>query len=233
MCPRRFSFTKVRPLPRFPGVRARIGTQVHAWIERRSQGQGRLLELDDDPDLTSADLAQGDSGQRLRGPDELRAAFLASRFADAVPLMAERAFLLRFDGRVIRGRIDAIFGELDGPWEVVDWKTGRQPPPGDPSVGLQLDLYGLACTDIWGKAPEDITLTYVYLGDGTETSRPMGQPDVVRAGVAARLDAIGEEHFDPTPGSWCRHCDFRSFCEEGSAWLAADEASPPASSGVS
>ena len=56
-CPKRFYWTSVRPLPRFSGPAARIGTEIHSWIERRSSGQGQLLELDDAPDLTSEELA--------------------------------------------------------------------------------------------------------------------------------------------------------------------------------
>ena len=150
-CPKRFYWTSVRPLPRFSGPAARIGTEVHRWIERRSSGQGQLLELDDAPDLTADELAT-EPGK----VDRLRQAFLASRFAGVVPLFAERAFLLRLDGFAVSGRIDAVFGAaVEGPWEVVDWKTGRRPPADDPLAGLQLDLYGLACVEVWGKRPSD------------------------------------------------------------------------------
>ncbi len=122
-CPKRFYWTSVRPLPRFSGPAARIGTEVHRWIERRSSGQGQLLELDDAPDLTADELAT-EPGK----VDRLRQAFLASRFAGVVPLFAERAFLFRLDGFAVSGRIDAVFGaSVEGPWEVVDWKTGRRP----------------------------------------------------------------------------------------------------------
>ena len=39
-CPKRFYWTSVRPLPRFSGPAARIGTEIHRWIERRASGQG-------------------------------------------------------------------------------------------------------------------------------------------------------------------------------------------------
>ncbi|HSH34332.1 MAG TPA: ATP-dependent helicase, partial [Actinomycetota bacterium] len=39
-CPKRFYWSSVRPLPRFSGPAARIGTEIHAWIERRARGQG-------------------------------------------------------------------------------------------------------------------------------------------------------------------------------------------------
>jgi ATP-dependent DNA helicase UvrD/PcrA len=211
-CPKRFYWTNVRPLPRFSGPAARIGTEIHKWIERRAAGQGRLLELDDAPDLTHEELA-GDPGRMER----LRQAFLESRYAKQTPLYAERPFLLRLDGFTVGGRIDAVYGEPDGPWEVVDWKTGSG--TADP---LQLEVYGLACAEIWHKRAEDITLTYFYLARGEASSQPMGDPDQVRARIAAHLKAIDAGEFDPTPGPWCQHCDFRAFCDAGKAWLAAN-----------
>lgn len=213
-CPKRFYWSRVRPLPRFSGPAARIGTEIHAWIERRARGQGQLLELEDRPDLTDEELA-GDPGRVER----LRESFLASRFAGVPPLYAERAFLLRLGGASVGGRIDAIFGEPDGAWEIVDWKTGRRPADDDPTLGLQLDVYGLAAVEIWGKRASDLTLTYLYLASGDEVTKPMDDPTTVRARVEASLAAIGEGAFDPTPGRWCTHCDFRSFCDAGQAWL--------------
>jgi RecB family exonuclease len=176
------------------------------------------LELDDAPDLTAEELAS-EPGRVER----LRQAFLASRFADRVPLLAERAFILRLEGFAVAGRIDAVFGDdVGGPWEVVDWKTGTPPAEGDPLAGLQLDLYGLACIEVWGKRPEDLTLTYLYLGTGEERSHPMGEPDTVRDRVAASLRAIGVGEFEPTPGPWCHHCDFLSFCDAGKARMAVE-----------
>jgi len=209
-CPKQFYWTRVRPLPRFSGPAARIGTEIHRWIERRASGQGRLLEPDDVVDLTQEELA-GDPGRI----DRLRQAFLTSRYADRAPLFAERAFLLRVGGFAVSGRIDAIYGEPDGPWEIVDWKTGVG--AADP---LQLELYGLACVEIWHKAPEDLTLTYYYLARDEAVSQPMSDPEVVRERVQTSLSAIGGGVFDPTPGRWCGYCDFKGFCETGRAWLA-------------
>jgi DNA helicase-2/ATP-dependent DNA helicase PcrA len=216
-CPKRFYWTTVRPLPRFSGPAARIGTEIHRWIERRASGQGRLLELDDQPDLTEEELA-GDPGRVER----LRQAFLASRFAGRTPLFAERAFLLRFGDFTVGGRIDAIYGEPDGPWEVVDWKTGRRPADDDRLAGLQLDVYGLACVEIWGRDPASVTLTYAYLATGEEATRAMDDPAEVRARIASSLEAIAAGSFEPRPGPQCVHCDFRAFCAEGRAWLAAN-----------
>ncbi|HLB62485.1 MAG TPA: ATP-dependent DNA helicase [Actinomycetota bacterium] len=208
-CPKLFYWSAVRPLPRFSGPAARIGTEVHRWIERQSSGQATLIELDETPDLTAEELV-GEPGKIER----LRQAFLDSRFGGLTPLFAERQFLLTVEGFFVGGRIDAIYERARGGWEVVDYKTGRRPED-DPLAGLQLDLYALACAEVWGKMPEELTLTYLYLASGEEATRPAGDLEETRARVVDALRAIAAEHFDPTPGPQCRWCDFLPFCDAG------------------
>ena len=68
--------------------------------------------------------------------------------------------------------------------------------------------------------PQDVTLTYFYLARGEAASRPMGDPDQIRARLEQDLTSIAAGRFDPTPGAWCSFCDFRGFCDAGKAWLA-------------
>ncbi|MGH2590041.1 MAG: PD-(D/E)XK nuclease family protein, partial [Actinomycetota bacterium] len=217
--PKRFYWSSVRPLPRFAGPAARIGTEIHRWIELHSHGQGTLLEAEEEqPDLTVEELA-GRPGRI----DDLRKAFLTSRFASMVPRFVERSFLLPVEGFVISGRIDAIYGAADDdPWEVVDYKTGRRPPDDDPLARVQLDLYALACIDVWRKRSEDLRLTYLYLASGEEVSYPVGDVDDVRERVRGWLRGIAGERFEPTPGEHCRWCDFRPFCDAGKEWVASN-----------
>jgi DNA helicase-2/ATP-dependent DNA helicase PcrA len=213
-CPKRFYWSYVRPLPRFSGPAARIGTEIHRWIEKKSSGQTTLIDLDQPPDLTPEELA-GEPGRMER----LRQAYLDSRFAGRVPLFAERPFLLNVEGHVLSGRIDAIYGEPDGEWEIVDYKTGKRPDPGDPLTRLQLDVYALACTTVWNKRPEELSLVYLYLGQGVEDSWPAEDPSATRARVASALNGMAEGEFDPVPGEHCRWCDFRAFCPPGRAFV--------------
>ena len=77
--------------------------------------------------------------------------------------------------RSVGGRIDAIYGVWTAPGRSWIGRPGTAVIPG--SVGrLQLDIYGLACAEIWGKAAGDITLTYFYLAGGEEVTRPMDDP---------------------------------------------------------
>jgi len=83
----------------------------------------------------------------------------------------------------------------------------------------QLDLYALACIDVFGKRAEDLTLTYLYLASGEEVSHRVDEPEAVRGRVAEWLRGIAGGEFDPTPGDHCRWCDFRAFCDVGRAWV--------------
>jgi ATP-dependent DNA helicase UvrD/PcrA len=215
-CPKLFYWSQIRPLPRRPSQAARLGSEVHRWIELRSRGQATLIDVEDLPDLSTE--------ERLGEPPRdaaLKEAFRRSRFADRVPLYTERPFLLYLDGMVVGGRIDAIFEGPDGRWEVVDYKTGRVPPEDDPITALQLDLYALACVEVFGKDPGALRLTYFYLGEEKEVSREAGDPGATRERVLRWLGGIAAGNYEPTPGDQCRWCDFLSFCEPGRAHLAA------------
>jgi DNA helicase-2/ATP-dependent DNA helicase PcrA len=214
-CPKLFFWSHVRPLPRRPSEAARLGTEVHKWIELQERGQGTLIDVDELPDLSTE--------ERLGEPGKssvLKDAFRASRFADQVPLFTERPFLLYLDGIVVGGRIDAIFGTSEGPWEVVDYKTGRVPSEEDALAGMQLDLYALACAEVWGKKPEELTLTYFYLSEGKELSRQAGDLDEIRKRLMSSLSEMAQGIFDPSPGDQCRWCDFLTFCDAGRAHMA-------------
>jgi len=213
-CPKLFYWSQIRPLPRRPNPAARLGSEVHRWIELQSRGQATLIDVEELPDLSIE--------ERLGDPPKdvtLKEAYRRSRFAERVPLYTERPFLLYLDGMVIGGRIDAIFEE-GGRWEVVDYKTGRVPTQDDPITGLQLDLYALACVEVFGKQPEDLTLTYFYLGEGKEVSRQAGNPADTRKRVLEWLSGIAAGEFEAKPGEQCAWCDFLSFCPPGRNHLA-------------
>lgn len=150
-----------RPLPAAPDPYARRGTAFHRWLESRF-GATALFDLDElyDPD---------------EAPDTeleaLKAAFDASVWAGRVPIEVETPFVLSLGGVVIRGRMDAVFGS-EGKWEVVDWKTGRVPPPARArSAAVQLAAYRLAWAELRQVPLESVSAAFHYVRDNV-TVRP-------------------------------------------------------------
>ncbi|MEO9139604.1 MAG: ATP-dependent DNA helicase [Jatrophihabitans sp.] len=137
-----------RPLPSPPAPWARRGTAFHEWLERRWT-MPSLLDVDELPG--AADDGAADA------PDlaDLQAAFDASVWAHRNPIEVEVPFEMAIGGRIIRGRMDAVFGEVDQTggmtWIVVDWKTGARPTGAAASAAaVQLAAYRLAWARLQG-----------------------------------------------------------------------------------
>ena len=176
--PDAFAADLARPMPRQPSRSARFGTRFHHWVERYfgarlpngGLGQQQLLDLDDLPDR--ADSGTHDE-QELR---ELCEAFAAGRFGSTVPYAIEAPFSIWLGGRLIQGRIDAVYerpaksGETR--FQVVDWKTGRA-ETADP---LQLAIYRLAWAEAYRLPLSEIDAIFCHVRTD-DIVRPAALPD--------------------------------------------------------
>jgi DNA helicase-2/ATP-dependent DNA helicase PcrA len=100
----------------------------------------------------------------------------------------EVAFETLVGGRLIRGRIDAVFADDPaGGFDVVDWKTGRQPssPADKQAVAVQLAAYRLAWAAIAGTDVTNVRAAFYYVPDDA-TIRPADLLD--GAGLAALIE---------------------------------------------
>ncbi|MFI0807880.1 ATP-dependent helicase [Streptomyces echinatus] len=158
-----------RPMPRPPQPAARRGTRFHAWVEARFEEL--TLPLLEPDELPGGDAEIADEHDL----EALKEAFERTEYARRTPYRVEAPFQLTLAGRVVRGRIDAVYRHGDGDgttYEIVDWKTGRT-RAADP---LQLAVYRLAWAEQQGVPPESVTATFLYVRSG-EAVRPAGLPD--------------------------------------------------------
>ncbi len=155
-----------RPLPTRPEPHARRGTAFHAWLEHRF-GAEELLDIDELPGAADETAV----------PDEalvdLQERFLASDWAERIPLRVEVPFATTLAGVVVRGRMDAVFADADGGFEVVDWKTGRPPehPRDADAAAVQLAVYRLAWAELAGVPVQQVRAAFHYVAAGL-TVRP-------------------------------------------------------------
>src|SRR5690349_19274586 len=174
-----------RPMPRPPARQARRGTAFHQWLEQR---YGQQLLIDDNALFGSEDddTAEGDLAA-------LRSRFEQGEWAERWPQAVEVPFETLIGGRLIRGRIDAVFADAPGGgYDVVDWKTGR--PPGSEAerhaVSVQLAAYRLAWAALAGVTVADVRAAFYYVAHD-QTIRPADLLD--EAGLAALIEQIPTE----------------------------------------
>jgi DNA helicase-2/ATP-dependent DNA helicase PcrA len=165
-----------RPVPREPGMSARKGTAFHEWVEEYF-GTAGMLDLGEAP-------GSDDHIDAAYDLDAMVATFKASPWADRSPAFVEVPVETRVGDVVVRGRIDAVFRDADGRWDLVDWKTGRRPSAAQlRTKSVQLAVYRLAWARLQEVPLEDVRAAFFYVADN-EIVRPHD------LGTAAELEKI-------------------------------------------
>jgi DNA helicase-2/ATP-dependent DNA helicase PcrA len=173
--PQAFAERLVRPMPRRRNRFADLGTAFHAWVEARL-GLQPLIADDELPGAADEGI---ESAAELAA---LKDAFEALPYAARTPVGLEVPFSLALGGRLIRGRIDAVFPAApDAPagqlWEVVDWKTSQH----DEADPLQLAIYREAWAQMRDIPAHAVGAAFVFVRSGSIV-RPTDLPDA--AGIA-------------------------------------------------
>ena len=157
-----FARDLLRPMPRPPARAASRGTDFHAWVEARF-GQRALINRDELLGASDDDFVVADD--KLK---ELQDAFEAGPYADRQPYAIEAPIQIVLGGRVIVGRIDAVYQDDDGTFDLIDWKTGTKPADRE-----QLAVYRIAWAKMHGIDPDRVKVGFYYVLD-----QRLDRPDV-------------------------------------------------------
>ncbi len=170
-----------RRVPTRPDPHALLGSAFHDWVQRFFKAE-RLFDLDDLPGAVDRDA--GDADELA----ELQAAFALSPWAARSPIDVEVPFDMVIGGRLVRGRIDAIFADDDGGTTVVDWKTGAPPETAEAKqhAAIQLAVYRLAWARLHNRPLDTVRAAFHYVRSG-HTVTPDTLPGV--EDLVALLDA--------------------------------------------
>ena len=232
-CPLAFRFTTIDRLPEPPSPHMVKGTLVHSALERLmwhhrpgmrnlEAGRTELLAawdaMRDDAEVRGLGLSADEAATfladaavlvtnyfSLEDPDEVRAAGV------------ELGLEVDLGGTRLRGIIDRLDVTEDGKLVVIDYKTGRSPPPRFEHGRLSgVHIYALLCERVLGRTPDEIRL--LYLRDRvTITATPSeqsirGQQRRTLAVWTAIERACATEDFRPKPSSLCKSCNFQPLC---------------------
>jgi DNA helicase-2/ATP-dependent DNA helicase PcrA len=227
-CPLRFKWIHHDRLPRRPRSSARRGTEFHRRAELHNLGIISLADAEDVTydDATEEPMEMPSSGAASADPWDV---FRDSRFGTAKPFLVETPFEITIDGRSVRGKVDAVYGD-DDHWEIVDYKSGRASPSTEKLV--QLQAYAVAAQDgsLALPVPGSIDVTFAWFGsdplvEATDHADEAWISDARRI-VGSLLEQAESGPFDPAPGPDCRWCDFLHHCDAGKAFLAQSTTDP-------
>jgi len=232
-CPLAFRFTVIDRLPEPPSPHLVKGTLVHAALDRlmwhhppglRSPetAKAELLAawdaMRDDAEVQGLGLSPEEAAAFLADAEVLVRNYFSLEDPDGIRAAGvELGLEVVLGGTRLRGIIDRLDVTPDGRLVVIDYKTGRAPPPRFEQGRLSgVHIYALLCERVLGRTPDEVRL--LYLRDPvTITATPSeqsvrGQQRRTMAVWTAIERACATEDFRPKPSSLCKSCNFQSSC---------------------
>jgi putative RecB family exonuclease len=232
-CALAFRFSSIDRLPEAPTVWTVRGTLVHRVLEQLfwdhrpgdrtlQAADGELgsawTRLQSDPDFVALDLPTEEAA-------EFRAeawALIENYFAledpnDVNPVGIELLLEAQIAGLRLRGIIDRLDVTPDGEMVVIDYKTGRAPPPAyEQSRLIGVHIYALLCEEVLGRRPVEVRLLHlrepISISTAPSEQSLRGQRQRTTAVWEAIERACHNEDFRPRPSPLCNFCNFRPFC---------------------
>jgi RecB family exonuclease len=219
-CPLRYRLTYQDRLPRRPRRLFRAARRVHhalmVWLTYAQRGAPSLAEA-----LRAYDLAwDGERQPEVRdlqeyaeGEQLLRRYHASNCGRPCSPVFLEHKFDVCLGDHRLTGAIDRVDAAESG-YEVIDYKLDRELRTQRAiNEDLQLGLYHLALREAHGIQPAALSLYFLRHNLKVTTSRSAEEIRDLGRWVGATGDRITRERrWEPCPGDWCAHCDFRAYC---------------------
>jgi putative RecB family exonuclease len=236
-CPLLYRLRVVDKVPEPPNAAATKGTLVHAVLERlfdlpadrRTPGEAvELLRpqwerlLAEKPELGGLFATDEERAEWLGQAEKLLGTYFTledpTRLEPAKREMFVRAPMGEGGDRLLlRGFVDRLDIAPNGMLRVVDYKTGKAPPPGyEEKTLFQMKFYALVLWKLRGVVPKRLQL--LFLGNGEILTYDPTEEDLLLAErkIASIWDSIRQAaeagRWEPKVSKLCGWCSFRELC---------------------
>jgi DNA helicase II / ATP-dependent DNA helicase PcrA len=225
-CPLQYKFAHILKVPVFGRHSLSFGKSLHNTLERFTEEMlasdntivQDLKRLKAYYDEQWIDEWYPDDATRVehheKGWNALK--MVHADFTKKAPKIAfiEKGFTIKFKDIVFRGRIDRI-DEVEGGYEIVDYKTGKPKEKLTWQDKRQLVLYQLAAEQCFDPPLKITRLTYHYLEDNSYVSFEAKEKDKEKLEyeILDAYDTLKKSDFSAKPGFHCQYCDFKDICE--------------------
>jgi DNA helicase II / ATP-dependent DNA helicase PcrA len=223
-CPLQYKFAHILKIPVFGRHSLSFGKSMHNTLEKFTEqvkeqgGIGELQQLETLYNEQWIDEWYPDENTRVehhdKGWESLK--MMHADFKKSPPKIEaiEKGFTIKFKDVVFRGRIDRI-DEVEGGYEIVDYKTGKPKEKLTWEDKRQLILYQLAAEQCFDPPLKIQRLTYHYLEDNSYVSfeAKEKEKEKLELEILGAYDALTKSDFKAKPGFHCNYCDFKDICE--------------------
>ncbi len=221
-CPLQYKFRYIDRLDWEPRPALSFGESLHSALEwLYSQQTPHIPELPSllaklDELWVSEGYSSPEEEERYRehARQVLSEFYRSNSGSFRLPASVEQQFQIDMGDFLLTGRIDRLDRHPDGTYEIIDYKTNRKIPPLSRLANdLQLPIYQLASSRIWGIRPCKLTFYYL-IPNQRFTTRPWSDERLkaVEDRLRRAADKIRSGVFYPTPNPLCYWCDFTSLC---------------------
>lgn len=171
--PAEFARSLARPMPTLFSEVAQLGTDFHANLEQAFLSGSEL------------DFSSWSEEEKKLGIN-----FENSRFASLNPYLVEQSIEFALGGTIVVCKLDAVY-QIDGEYQVVDWKSGKMPTGQQLSdKAIQLSLYRIALGRSLGVPLERIRASFFYAASAEEL-----EPELIsESDIAKRLELFRKAH---------------------------------------
>jgi DNA helicase II / ATP-dependent DNA helicase PcrA len=204
-----------------PGVTG-PGTAFHAAVETVATAEQAGRESSFDDLLASFREAAAEAhGVTLYTVSEPERTMLRSFWEGpdrlATALYVEAEFYWRVGPGYLHGFIDRIQRNADGTIELIDFKTSRQAmSESDARESLQLLIYALASHEVYGVAPDRLTLVYPRLNQRVSVSFSDEELRTARMTIVNLMERARTASYDDVDTRHCPMCEYRLICPAAS-----------------
>ncbi len=220
-CPLKYKYAYIYQIPSRPRAALKFGADIHKVLEEfyRRIKEKEALSLDDLYQIYLKYWTQEgyldkmqEQAYQKSGFKILEEFYNKNKDSFKPPLYIEEEFLLQIAGHGIKGYIDRIDCLEDGSVEVIDYKTGKPKDQKYAQENIQLDIYALACQEVFSLTPRLLSFYYLTTNEKVSSCRSAADLDKTKSLVAEVIAKIKDNFFEPQVNFRCKWCDYQILC---------------------
>lgn len=221
VCPLKYKYSYIYQIPTRPSAPLRFGSDIHKVLEEfyRRIKEKETLTLDDLYQIYLKYWTVGGYLDKMQEQEYQKSGFkILEEFYKKnkdffkPPLYIEEEFLLKIAGHGIKGYIDRIDHLEDGTVEIIDYKTGKPKTQEYVQENIQLDIYALACKEVFSLTPSKLSFYYLTSNEKVSTQRSSEDLEKTKNLIGEVIGKIKEALFEPQVSFHCQWCDYQILC---------------------